>query len=116
MTSQTAQLTVDGQTYELPIVESTTGEKAIDIRSLLRDTGYITLDSGYMNTGSCESGITYLDGKNGILRFGEAEPVVPLHHGLARRHRSGCRADRRCRRFDEWGLFRLPERDLQCSP
>jgi citrate synthase len=69
MTNQTAQLTVDGHTYELPIVESTTGEKAIDIRNLLRETGYITLDSGYMNTGSCESGITYLDGENGILRY-----------------------------------------------
>ena len=44
-------------------------EKAIDIRSLLRTTGFITLDSGYMNTGSCESGITYLDGENGILRY-----------------------------------------------
>ena len=69
MTNHTAQLTIDGQTYELPVVESTTGEKAIDIRNLLRDTGLITLDSGYMNTGSCESGITYLDGKNGILRY-----------------------------------------------
>ena len=69
MTNQTAQLTVDGHTYELPIVESTAGEKAIDIRNLLRETGYITLDSGYMNTGSCESGITYLDGENGILRY-----------------------------------------------
>ena len=69
MAHQTAQLTVDGHTYELPIVEGTTGERAIDIRNLLRDTGYITLDSGYMNTGSCESGITYLDGKNGILRY-----------------------------------------------
>ncbi len=69
MTNQTAQLTLDGTTYELPIIESTTGEKAVDIRSLLKNTGYITLDSGYMNTGSCESGITYLDGENGILRY-----------------------------------------------
>jgi len=69
MSNQTAQLIIDGKTYDLPIVESTTGEKALDIRRLLRETGYITLDSGYMNTGSCESGITYLDGKNGILRY-----------------------------------------------
>jgi citrate synthase len=60
---------IEGTPYELPVLESTTGEKAIDIRSLLKETGYITLDSGYMNTGSCESGITYLDGKNGILRY-----------------------------------------------
>lgn len=69
MSKQSAQLTIDGKIYELPIVESTTGEKAIDIRSLLKTTGYITLDSGYMNTGSCESQITYLDGAKGILRY-----------------------------------------------
>ncbi|BDD86097.1 citrate synthase [Desulfofustis limnaeus] len=69
MSDPKARLTIDGITYELPIIESTTGEKAIDIRGLLRDTGYITLDSGYMNTGSCESTITYLDGEQGILRY-----------------------------------------------
>jgi citrate synthase len=69
MPANTVQLIIDGTTHELPIVESTTGEKAIDIRHLLPETGFITLDSGYMNTGSCESGITYLDGKNGILRY-----------------------------------------------
>lgn len=69
MSQQTAQLTIEGKTYDLPIVESTTGEKALDIRSLMRDTGYITLDSGYMNTGSCESQITYLDGAKGVLRY-----------------------------------------------
>lgn len=69
MSNQTAQLTIDGSTYDLPVIESTTGEKAIDIRGLLRDTGCITLDSGYMNTGSCQSQITYLDGEKGILRY-----------------------------------------------
>jgi len=69
MSSQNAQLVVDGKTYQLPVVESSTGEKAIDIRNLLKETGYITFDSGYMNTGACESSITYLDGKKGILRY-----------------------------------------------
>ena len=69
MSKETAQLIIDGTTYTLPIVESSTGEKAVDIRSLLRQTGYITLDSGFMNTGSCESQITYLDGDKGILRY-----------------------------------------------
>lgn len=69
MPDKKARLIVDGVTYELPVVESTTGERAIDIRTLLRDTGYITIDSGYMNTGSCESRITYLDGDKGILRY-----------------------------------------------
>lgn len=69
MSNKTAQLHIDGTIYELPIVESTTGEKAIDIRSLLRQSDHTTYDSGFMNTASCESGITYLDGKNGILRY-----------------------------------------------
>lgn len=69
MPDNVARLIVDGTTYELPIIKSTTGEQAIDIRNLLRDTGYITLDSGYNSTGSCESRITYLDGEKGILRY-----------------------------------------------
>jgi citrate synthase len=69
MSPQTAQLIIDGKSYDLPIVESTAGERAVDIRHLLSTTGLTTLDSGFMNTGSCQSSITYLDGKNGILRY-----------------------------------------------
>lgn len=69
MSDKTAQLVVDGKTYELPVIKSTAGEEAIDIRTLLKTTGLTTFDSGYMNTGSCRSAITYLDGKNGILRY-----------------------------------------------
>lgn len=69
MSNQTAQLVVDGKTYELPIVESTTGERAVDVRTLLKKTGLTTFDSGYMNTSSCRSAITYLDGQNGILKY-----------------------------------------------
>ena len=68
-TSHTAELKIDGKTYTLPIVRGTEGDKAIDISTLLRDTGYITLDNGYKNTGSCTSTITYLDGNRGILRY-----------------------------------------------
>ena len=64
-----ANLTIDGTTYTLPIITGTEGDKALDISRLLQDTGYITLDTGYKNTGSCTSTITYLDGKNGILRY-----------------------------------------------
>ena len=65
----TATLTVDGKTYTLPIVTGTEGDKAIDISRLLQETGYITLDTGYKNTGACTSAITYLDGKEGVLRY-----------------------------------------------
>jgi citrate synthase len=67
--SKTATLTIDGKSHILPIITGTEGDKAIDISRLLQDTGYMTLDTGYKNTGSCTSAITYLDGKNGILRY-----------------------------------------------
>lgn len=69
MSKKYAQLTVDGQTHHYPILESSRGDNAIDISNLLRDTGCITLDQGYVNTGSCTSSITYLDGKDGILSY-----------------------------------------------
>ncbi len=69
MTDKTAELTIEGKTYSLPIIEGTEGERAIDIRNLRKDTGHITLDSGYMNTGSCTSEITYLEGTQGILNY-----------------------------------------------
>jgi len=68
-TEEKAELKVGGKTYLLPVVVGTEGEKAIDIRSLRTETGYITLDSGFMNTGSCSSNITFLDGEHGILSY-----------------------------------------------
>jgi citrate synthase len=67
--TEVAKLILPEKSVELPIVRGTTGEKAVDIRSLRADTGYITLDTGYMNSGSCESAITLIDGENGILRY-----------------------------------------------
>ena len=57
------------QTIELPIIKGTENEKAIDITSLRKETGYITLDPGYGNTGACISDITFIDGEAGILRY-----------------------------------------------
>jgi citrate synthase len=67
--SEIAKIELDGQVYELPVVVGSENEKAIDISALRAKSGYITLDSGYKNTGSCKSAITYLDGENGILRY-----------------------------------------------
>ncbi len=67
--AKTAQLLIDGKTFELPIVEGSEGERAIDISNLRKDSGVITLDPGYANTGSCESAITFIDGDKGILRY-----------------------------------------------
>ncbi len=67
--SEFAELTLEGKSYKLPIIVGSENEKAIDIRKLRQDTGYITLDSGYGNTGSCKSEITFIDGEKGILRY-----------------------------------------------
>ncbi|MCY3020565.1 MAG: citrate synthase [Planctomycetota bacterium] len=68
-TGQTARLVLDGKTYELPIVVGTENEKAIDTSQLRAETGYITLDNGFGNTGACQSRITFIDGEKGILRY-----------------------------------------------
>ena len=65
----TATLTIDGQTYELPIIRGTEGEIAVDVSCLRGRSGVITLDQGYANTGSCYSAITFVDGERGILRY-----------------------------------------------
>jgi len=66
--TKTPQLHLENKVYELPFVEGTEGEKAVDVRRLRAESGYICFDQGYGNTGSCESQITYIDGDAGILR------------------------------------------------
>jgi citrate synthase len=63
------RIELDGIGYDLPVVEGSEHELAIDIRSLRDRTGYIALDDGYANTGSCTSAITFIDGERGILRY-----------------------------------------------
>src|SRR6187399_697044 len=67
--SKTAELTINGKTYILPIIEGSEKEIAIDISNLLEEAKVITLDLGYKNTGATKSAITFLDGDNGILRY-----------------------------------------------
>ena len=67
--TEKARLEYNGTVVELPVVEGTEQEKAVDISNLRADTGLITLDNGYMNTGSCQSDITFIDGEKGILRY-----------------------------------------------
>jgi citrate synthase len=67
--SEKATLTLRGKTYELPVLEGTEAEVAIDISSLRAASGAITLDEAFGNTGSCKSAITFIDGEEGILRY-----------------------------------------------
>ena len=67
--SETVKLSIEDKTYELPVIEGSENEKAIDISKLRSQTGYITIDTGFKNTGSTTSGITFLDGEKGILKY-----------------------------------------------
>lgn len=69
MSEQSAELILEGKSYKLPVIVGSENEKAIDISKLRDETGYITLDVGYKNTGATKSAITFLDGEEGILRY-----------------------------------------------
>ena len=64
-----AELKIGDKTIDLPMFEGSESEKAIDIRALRKETGFITYDPGFVNTGCCKSDITYIDGEKGILRY-----------------------------------------------
>jgi citrate synthase len=65
----TAELKLNGSSYKLKVIEGSEKERGIDISNLRNETGCITLDDGYGNTGSCRSAITFIDGEKGILRY-----------------------------------------------
>ncbi len=67
--ADSVQISCNGKTYSYPVVTGSENERGIDIGRLRSDTGMITLDPGYGNTGSCKSAITYIDGDKGILRY-----------------------------------------------
>ena len=96
---KTAELKLDGKTCKFAVVEGTEQERAIDISKLRDETGFITLDDGYANTGSCKSRITFIDGEKGILRYRgipieEARRLLPRavpHHDAAGNAANACR-------------------------
>ena len=67
--TETIRLVYGEKEFELPVVVGSEGEKAIDISRLRETTGFITLDPGFANTGSCASEITFMDGEKGVLRY-----------------------------------------------
>jgi citrate synthase len=67
--TESVKLIYGDKEYRLPLIEGTEGEKAIDISKLRQETGLITLDSGFANTGSCTSSITFMNGEKGVLRY-----------------------------------------------
>ena len=69
VTGETAELRIGEKTVKLPVFRGSEGETAIDISKLRAETGAITYDPGYGNTGACKSAITYIDGEQGILRY-----------------------------------------------
>ncbi|MBW2061882.1 MAG: citrate synthase [Deltaproteobacteria bacterium] len=77
---ETADLIIDGQTFKLPLITGSEGERAIDISRLRRETGLVTLDHGLVNTATCRSQITFVDGEKGILRY-RGIPIESLAEG-----------------------------------
>ncbi|MCG2634391.1 MAG: citrate synthase [Gammaproteobacteria bacterium] len=69
MTSEAVTIAIDGNQITLPVVEGTESEKGIDISQLRGGTNHVTLDPAFVNTASCTSAITFLDGEKGILRY-----------------------------------------------
>jgi citrate synthase len=67
--AEMVEVKVGDKVYQLPVIEGTEGEKAIDIAKLRADSGLVTIDPGFKNTGSTQSAITFLDGEKGILRY-----------------------------------------------
>ena len=67
--TKTAKLSLNDQNIDLPVIVGSEGEVAIDISKLRGQTGAITLDPSFANTGACESAITYINGEKGILRY-----------------------------------------------
>ncbi|HZP27731.1 MAG TPA: citrate synthase [Acidimicrobiia bacterium] len=80
MSENVALLRYKDRSAELPVIEGTEGELGVDISKLRDRTGLVTLDYGFMNTGSCESAITFIDGEEGILRY-RGIPIEQLVEG-----------------------------------
>jgi citrate synthase len=78
-TLKKATLAIEGRPLELPLVHGTEAEAAIDVEQLRSQTGLITYDPGYANTGSCRSAITFIDGEAGVLRY-RGYPIEELAH------------------------------------
>ena len=66
--TKSVKLNLNEKEIELPVLEGTEGERALDISKLRAETGFITFDNGFGNTGSCLSDITFIDGEKGILK------------------------------------------------
>jgi citrate synthase len=80
--SDHASIEFDGQTFPAPVIEGTEGERGIDIKQLRSDTGLITYDPGYANTGSVRSAVTFIDGEEGVLRY-RGYPIEQLTSGAS---------------------------------
>ncbi len=78
----TASLFLRGGEFRLPVVEGSEGEVGLDIGALRAESGAITLDPGYANTGSCQSAITFIDGERGILRY-RGYPIAEIARGAS---------------------------------
>ena len=91
------RLQIEDRTIDLPVVVGSEDEHSIDISKLRAETGYITLDEGYGNTGACQSAITYIDGDKGIHRY-RGVPIEVWRRKAASSRPPFCSSGVTCRR------------------
>ena len=65
----TAKIVIDGQSYDMPVLKGTRGPDVVDISNFYKQSGYFTYDPGFTSTASCDSGLTFIDGKEGVLTY-----------------------------------------------
>ena len=99
-----AVLTYPGGSYDMPIIKATNGNDGIALGKLLQETGYVTLDPGYVNTGSTLSNITYIDGANGILRY-RGYPIEELAEKATFNVSAVVPRVRFCSGLQRWGVI-----------
>jgi len=99
--TDTAKLTHQGSDLELPVVPAVEGNNGLDISSLLKTTGDVTLDVGFVNTASCKSEITYIDGGEGILRY-RGYPIEQLAEKSNFLRPATCSSTASCRPPPSW--------------
>ena len=105
---------INGRKADLPLYTGSEGETAIDISKLRSQTGTITLDPGYVNTGACTSGITFLNGEEGILRY-RGYPIEQLAENSSFLEVSYLLIHENCRMRSNWKILKETLPGTRCS-
>ena len=109
-----ATLRAGDKELPLPLVKATEGNDGYDVSKLLKETGNVTLDTGFVNTASCTSAITYIDGDEGILRY-RGYPIEQLAEKSCSSRSPTCSSTASCRRQASWRTSTSGSAGTRCS-